>query len=312
MMSDFDSLRKSLNFYSTQSVFSDPKEYAHLFEGLPDSISRLCKIIQGVIAHRDVTQELCNFKIPEHRQLEPNTRYISKILRIIIDLQDDKLAIAREPEKRFIGTCRDFSLLFCSILRCKKIPARVRCGFAVYFKCGDGWYVDHWLCEYWNAKKNRWTLVDAEVDDKVRREYVIDPSLNPLDVNHEQFILSGKAWQMCRAGEVDPKRFGVPEIGISGLWFVRGSLLRDLAALNKIELLPWDYTKFGDKQFDKLSELPMGEVSLIDELAEAVANVYDDWGQVRKLYEDSSQLQVHKKVTSYTSLGPKEVELKLD
>lgn len=305
------SLRHSLDFYSTQSVFSDPKEYAYLFENLPDSVAELCEIIQGVIAHRDVTQKLCNFKVPKHRQLEPDTRYISKILKTIISLQDDRLAIARELEKRFIGICRDFSLLLCSILRYKKIPARVRCGFAVYFKY-DGWYVDHWLCEHWNAKEKRWVLVDAEIDDRVRKEYVVDPSLDPLDVNHDQFILSGKAWQMCRSGGANPKKFGVPDIDIAGLWFVRGSLLRDLVALNKVELLPWDYTKFGDKRFDKVSELAVDEVNLLDELAETITNVYVNWEQVRKLYENNLQLQVHKRVTSYTSLGPKEVKLELN
>lgn len=298
----------SLDFYSTQSVFSDPKEYAHLFKDLPDSIPELCEIVRGVIVHQDDTKKIHHFEIPKHRRLEPNTRYVSKILQAIIDLQNDKLTVTRKPEKRFIGLCRDFGIMLCSILRYKNIPARLRCGFAGYYV--RNWYVDHWLCEYWNARENRWVLVDTEVNDVVRSEYNIDPSVNSLDVNHDQFVLSGKVWQMCRSGKADPKKFGVPEINISGLWFVRGSLLRDLAALNKVELLPWDYTEFGDKQFDEISELSRGEVNLLDKLAETVTGVYDNWGQVRELYKDNPQLQVHKKVTSYTSLGPREVELR--
>ena len=307
-MPDYTS-KNALDFYSTQSVFSDPKENKYLFENLPDSIEELCEIIRGVIVHQDDTKKIYNFDIPEHRQLESNTRYVSKILQRIVELQGDKLTVVCKPEKRFIGVCRDFAIILCSILRYKNIPARLRCGFATYYE--RSWYVDHWLCEYWNARQNRWILVDTEVNDAVRKTYDIEPSFNSFDVSYKQYILSGKAWLMCRSGKANPKKFGVPSINIAGLWFVRGNLLRDFTALNKVELLPWDYTKFSDKQFNNISELPEKEIRLVDRLAEAVINVYDDWGKVRELYKNNSQLQVQKKVTSYTTLGPKEIELKL-
>jgi len=300
-------MENALDFYSRQSVFTEPKKYAYLFEGLPDSIPKLCQIIQGVVVHQDDTKKIYHFDIPKHRKLESNTRYVSKILKKIIDLEDDKLTVARKPKKRFIGVCRDFGIMLCSVLRYKNIPARLRCGFATYFK--RGWYVDHWLCEYWEAEENRWVLVDTEINDEIRREYNIDPSFNSFDVKHNQFIFSGEAWQLCRSGKADPKKFGVPSINLWGLWLVRGNLLRDLATLNKVELLPWDYTKFSDKQFEKMSELPPKEVDLLDRLAEAVANVDDDWRKVRELYKSNPKLQVHKKVTSYTNLGPREVKL---
>ena len=44
--------------------------------------------------------------------------------------------------------------------------------------------------------------------------------------------------QLCRAGQANPDLFGV--FDMHGMWFIRGNVVRDLAALNKVELLPWD------------------------------------------------------------------------
>ena len=48
---------------------------------------------------------------------------------------------------------------------------------------------------------------------------------------------------MCRAGEADGNRFGLdpaPESEMHGLWYIQSQLVRDLAAMNKMELLCWD------------------------------------------------------------------------
>ena len=52
-------------------------------------------------------------------------------------------------------------------------------------------------------------------------------------------MAGGDAWLMCREGRADPERFGIHDM--HGLWFVRGDLVRDFLALNKIEVLPWDH-----------------------------------------------------------------------
>jgi len=63
-------------------------------------------------------------------------------------------------------------------------------------------------------------------------------SFDPLDVPRDQFLTAGVAWQMCRTGQDNPDHFGI--FNMRGLWFVRGNLVRDLLALNTIEILPWD------------------------------------------------------------------------
>jgi len=37
-----------------------------------------------------------------------------------------------------------------------------------------------------------------------------------------------------------PQKFGIPFAGLYGEWFMAASVIRDLAALNKVETPPWD------------------------------------------------------------------------
>jgi hypothetical protein len=74
-----------------------------------------------------------------------------------------------------------------------------------------------------------------------------------------------------------------------GLWFVQANVVRDLAALNKMELLPWDV--WGRMAF---REDPDPETaSLTDAVADAVAG--GDLTAVRRAY-DNDDLRVPDKV----------------
>ena len=90
------------------------------------------------------------------------------------------------------------------------------------------------MAEYWNPAQTRWVLVDAQLD-RFQCDAMYIP-FDPLDVPRDQFIVGGRAWQMCRRGEADPEHFGI--FDMHGLGFVRGDFVRDVAALNKVELLP--------------------------------------------------------------------------
>lgn len=71
---------------------------------------------------------------------------VTRIVQAFLALDPAPLSVAREPEKRVIGTCRQFAVRSCALLRYRGIPARVRCGFATYFQSGKG--LDHWSTEY--------------------------------------------------------------------------------------------------------------------------------------------------------------------
>ncbi len=114
-------------------------------------------------------------------------------------------------------------------------------------------FEDHWVTEYWNQEQSRWIFVDAQLDD-LQRE-VLKINFDTLDVPRDQFIVGGKAWQMCRSGEQDPDKFGI--FDMHGLGFVRGNLVRDVASLNKMELLPWDcWGVILAEQLDNPADLP--------------------------------------------------------
>lgn len=298
------------DYYTRQSPTSDPGTRFRLFARLPHSVAELCAVVHGLVAHRDSVPQLYGFDPAGPRKLEADTRFVEKILGKIIELDDAPLLEERIPEKRFLGSCRDFAILLCGMLRHKGVPARLRCGFGAYW--APGVFTDHWACEYWNNGEQEWMLADAEIGAPERRRYGI--AFDHTNVPRDQFLVAGKAWKMCREEGRDPDLFGVHHIGVQGLWFVRANLLRDLASLNKLELLPWDYTRFFDKYFDSLNdhshdEIHPDEVRLLDRLAGLTSGDAVPFGDVIALYDGHADLQVGPLVKSYTIAGPKMITL---
>ncbi len=184
------------------------------------------------------------------------------MLARIQELDGRPLMVVHPPEKRLVGNCRDFATMLCAMLRHQKVPARVRRGFASYFE-PDFW-TDHVVCEYWKADEGRWVLVDAQVDDVLRLAYQI--MLDTCDLPREYFVLAGRAWQLYRAGQIDPDRFGIAPDGQHGLDFIRTGLLRDATALNKIELLTQD--EWNSKGFVSEEGIAQTHADLLDYVAE--------------------------------------------
>jgi transglutaminase-like putative cysteine protease len=137
---------------------------------------------------------------------------------------------------RVAGNCRHFTVLMVAMLRAQGTPARARCGFGGYFV--EGMFEDHWVCEYWHAGRERWVLVDAQIDERQRDMFPID--FDVTDVPRDRFLIAGEAWARCRADAADPHLFGLSLLNQAGEWWIAGNLMRDAAALGNIELLPWD------------------------------------------------------------------------
>jgi hypothetical protein len=156
------------------------------------------------------------------------------MLSAIFERDEQPLTAARPIEHRLIGVCRHFVVLMAATLRAHGVPARARCGFSTYFDRKMS--VDHWVCECWDPGRGRWVLVDPQLDEHQRQMFKID--FSPLDVPRDRFLVAAAAWRRCRAGAADPAKFGIMDM--SGLWFVAGNVFRDFAALNKVEMLPWD------------------------------------------------------------------------
>jgi Transglutaminase-like superfamily len=154
-----------------------------------------------------------------------------------ITAQDGRpLTTAREPAERLAGNCRHFTVLVVSMLRAQGTPARARCGFGGYF--GTGMFEDHWVCEYWDESAQGWLLADAQIDDVQAKMF--DVGFNLMNVPRDEFVVAGDAWRQCRAGEADPASFGFSNVRQAGYWWIAGNLIRDVAALSNMEMLPWD------------------------------------------------------------------------
>lgn len=287
-----------IDFYAKHGPISAPGRFAHLLEELPVNIDKLCSAVQGVLIHV-FWAERYGVNLPDTRSNEVNMRHVDRIIGCIQELEAGGLSAQRPPDKRFAGNCRTFSVLLSAILRQHGVPSRARCGFANYFEANRS--VDHWVCEYWDEDKKRWIRVDAQLDEFQRRELGL--IFDPLDVPRDQFLAAGRAWIDCREGRSDPDSFGV--FDMKGLWFVRGNLVRDVAALNKTELLPWD----GWGLIDCLDVDITDEGMVLLDRAAALTAENVDFEQVQLLYCNEEDFRVPEVIKSYTNDGTIAVRL---
>jgi len=290
-----------LEFYATPGPMTEPGAMAPLLSDLPRDVGALVRVVQGLLLHVFWAGRY-GVDLDEARQSEVQIRPLAAKLDRIVELDPRPLSQPREPARRLVGNCRDFSLLLVGLLRHQGVPARARCGFGRYFEPDH--YEDHWVGEYWNAAAGRWVLVDAQMDALQRG--VLELPFDPLDVPRDQFITGGHAWQLCRTGQADPEAFGIHDM--HGLWFVRGNLVRDVAALNKIELLPWD--SWGLVTVEGSDEaLSAADLAALDEMAVLSGGDAADFDRIQRLYESSEDWRVPPIITSFTPAGPVSVPL---
>jgi len=195
------------------------------------------------------------------------------------------LTVPREPADRLPGNCRHFTVLTAAMLRAQGIPARARCGFGGYF--GTGTYEDHWVCEYWDEAARRWKLADAQIDDVQLPLFEVGFDL--MDVPREAFLVAGDAWRLCRDGHADPARFGLSLLGQGGYWWIAANLLRDVAALNNMEMLPWDVWGAMPAPDDAISD---GQCALFDRVAGLTRDPDATFAELTRAYAGDARLRV--------------------
>ena len=263
----------ALNFYRTPVDLSDTGSQAKLFDGLPRDIASLARVVQGLLIHEHMTGAY-GLTLAAERHAEAHVRPVEEMLAAIAAHDPRPLATQRAPDGRHVCVCRSFTLLFVAMLRHQGVPARARCGFGAYFEKGK--FYDHWVGEYWNAAEKRWVLVDAQIDDRQRQMFGI--AFDTLDVKRDQFLVAGDAWQLCRSGREDPRNFGI--LDMHGLWFIAGDLVRDVAALNNREMLPWDVWGAMPRVDDGL------DLAFFDRLSGLTQDPDRHFDELRALYRD--------------------------
>jgi len=207
--------------------------YAPLLEALPGDVAGLAAVEHGLLIHEFLAAAY-GVTLTEEDRASVHLRPVEAILEQIVARDGRPLGLAREPAGRLATNCRGFTVLMVAMLRAHGTPARARCGFGGYFTAGR--FEDHWVCEYWNGA--RWALVDAQIDERQKEMFGI--GFDVTDVPRDRFLIAGDAWAACRRGEADPSVFGLTMVNEAGDWWIASNLVRDAAALDNLELLPWD------------------------------------------------------------------------
>jgi hypothetical protein len=294
--------RSALAYYASHAPMSDLGEYAYVAHS--DAIADLVARVQGLVMHPFHASRY-GVSLAEDSERQLQNRSAREMLAEVLAIDAAPLSSTRAPDKRTFGNCRHFATLFTALLRERGIPARSRCGFGAYFPAlpgQEGRKIDHWVSEVWNAADGRWQLVDPQIDDVQREQLNI--SCDTLDLDREDFWVAGQAWLRCRNGQEEPEHFGI--LDMWGSWFVRDNLLRDVAALCKVELLPWD--AWGQMLSATVDELDEAGLALLDRMAELTTAPVPDVAEIRALYQKHDELRVPPTIMSFRpEPGPVEI-----
>jgi hypothetical protein len=273
-----------LDFYAEPGPMTKGGRHNRALIALPDDIGALASIVQGLAVHQYMADSY-GFKVSEKRTAESHIRAADRIMDRILELDERPLSVLRPVAKRVVGVCHHFALLMTAMLRTKGVPVRYRCGFGAYFNAP--YFEDHVVCEYWNAAEARWVLVDSQLDDVW--QHALKFKFDPLDVPRDQFIVASDAWTLCRSGKADPAKFGIFVGDLRGLWFIAAGLIRDLAALSKMEMLPWDV--WGAMPHTG-QELTAEQLAFFDRLAALTAAPDASFARLRAVYDEDDRVRV--------------------
>ena len=284
-------------FYTAPGPMTDLGRHAAAATTLPGDIAALCDVIQGDLVHHHWAGAY-KVEITPQKAAQQHLRGAAATLDALIANNPAPLGERREPVDRAVGVCRHFSVVAAALLRAQGVPARARVGFGAYFEPGK--FVDHWVVERWSEADGRWILTDAQLD--ALQSNVLKIDFDPLDTPRDRFVIAGDAWRQCRAGALDANRFGIFDMW--GLWFVAGNLLRDFAALNNVEMLPWDV---WGPELQPNAPLSAQTLALFDRLAELTLAPDARFAELRGLYAGEASLRAPPEVFNAVTQRPERV-----
>jgi hypothetical protein len=249
---------------------------ANAFAGLADDPVGICFPVHDLVVQ---PTDAAASGLPAARLAENQIRPVGRLVDVLLGMDAAPLVASRPAMSRVVGTCRHFAVIACAVLRFRGIASRVRCGFATYFQPEQA--LDHWITEYREGDGDRWVRLDPEILGGTVLEH-------PEDLRPGEFLTGAEAWCAYRRGEVDASRFGVHGTANFGPAEIRGNLVKDLAAINKVEMLPWD-------EWGRMSKAYAHQTGAdYDELLDAVAAtlVAEDLAGAAALYRDRPELTV--------------------
>lgn len=260
-----DNITKTPDSYLAYSDNTDPGNYVKLYEKLPDDLAELCALIKKQLIH---PTRIGDFPELEGLGSEDTQLYTVKdMLAELVKRNPSGLEASREPKDRLRVSCRFHAMLLSSILKSKKIPARVRVGFAPYLvPPGYDKSIDHWICEVWNKDEHRWMLVD--------------PDIQKVDFPRSEFEFAGDVWMKVR-NDRDGERYGV------GQWwgreYVKANLLHDLYCVMNNELIYWEGCTLARKSIPSMDK---SDLAMLDKIAELLKNPDANYRELKTLFAD--------------------------
>ena len=192
---------------------------------VPDDPVAVCWRVHELVVQPDEARGL---GLGEERFAENQVRPAARLLEILTGLDPAPVDVPRPPELRVVGTCRHFAVLACAFLRERGVAARVRCGFATSSSRGRGSIIGS------SGSPGTGGGCGSTRSYSDSPLWTVRRSCGP-----GSSCLAGRRGRPPggpdRRGEfrgVRTENWGPAEI--------RGNAVKDLAALNKVEVLPWD------------------------------------------------------------------------
>lgn len=265
------------DFYLQHSTFTDPGDFAYLYDQLPDSLPELCQVIRDQFIHPHAELPQYRDQIPKERWRE-SFRYptVQSVLEGLVTYDARGFVNDRKPEDRLILGCRHNAIILASILKYRGIPARVRCGHVNYLI--PDFHTSHTICEVWNKNENRWMLVD--------------PSTNMIDFSREKFDFSNEAWLELQRQEIDPSQYGVPG-RYSGLISILGKVNTDLASVLGTEYPIYQYAPILDYARENKDQLTSNQIETLNEICELMNSLdADNLSKLQDIYKNTPEIQI--------------------
>lgn len=94
---------------------------AHDLSRAPKHPADIARMIQGLVIHEFMAPAY-GVTVSAERVNESHIRHVAEMLDGIFALDPSPLTVARPPEKRLVGVCHHFSLLFVAMMREHGMP----------------------------------------------------------------------------------------------------------------------------------------------------------------------------------------------
>ncbi len=274
----FSDDKSILEFYKQYSSFTDPGKYEYLYKNLPDSLPELCRLIKSQFIHPFSELPQYRNQIPEERWNEWLTSYptVQSIMKGLLTYDSRGFVNDRKPEDRLVLGCREYAIILASVLKYRGIPARIRVGHAPYLE--PGLHLSHAICEVWNETESRWMLVD--------------PGINMIDFNRDQFDFSNEVWLKMQKGDINPNLYIAPP-NITGLVSILGKISLDLSSLLGNEFTVAQYAPMLDYCLKNNNHLTTGQIEILNKICKLM-NTLDakNLSELKEIYNKTPEIQI--------------------